>query len=333
MLKKSYNYPLLEGFIKLTHLSWYAVTIIVAVVLLLFLILVAYLDGLFTDGIDWSFWRLGLQPSIIVYIFLIYPFIQRLWNRALQSLRLLLPQPEQLEIMQKITSYNRLWELIAFLLGAVFAIALSQPWNWVMKWTDVYSLVTSIFMFGLLGLLIYGGFAGTIRLAQLNRQYLKLDIFDTGLLIPVARWGLSVSLAFVGGISLSVVFQPFEHLREVSNIIVYSILVCVTVLLFFTSMWSTHSAMASAKRRELTVVRENLTESRRRLKEQATQGTKGGINRLYSAVAVWSIYEQQVQGLPTWPFNAGIIGRLIASAIVPAAIYIIKIFSGLRLGV
>lgn len=330
MATKTHNYSLLHGFVKLFRLPWYGVTAIVAGVLLSVFILVAYLEGYFTDGIDWSFWRAGLQSAIIVYIFAIFPFIQRLWERALQSLRLLVPQPEQAEIMDRITRYNRRWEWTALFLGAVFSVVMSQPWNWVKEWVDSYTIIINIIMFGLLGLLIYISLTGTIRLAQLNRQHLKLDIFDTGLLVPVARWSLSVSFSFVGGISLSVLFQPFENLQTVDNIITYSILVCVTVLLFFISMWSTHNAMASAKRRELAMVRKNLVDARRKLKEQATQDDDS-MDRLYSAVAVWRLYERQIQETLTWPFNAGIIGRLIASAVVPAVIYIIKIFSGLGL--
>ena len=87
--------------------------------------------------------------------------------------------------------------------------------------------------------------------------------------------------------------------------------------------------MASAKKRELTMVRENLEDAYRKLKQQATEGIAGDRDKLYSAIAVWGIYERQVREAPTWPFNAGILGRLIASALVPAIIYIIKIFSGL----
>jgi hypothetical protein len=329
MTARTHDYSLLQGFVKLSRLPWSGVTAIVTGILLLLLILVAHFRGYFTNGIDWSFWRLGLQPAIIVYILVISPLIQRLWERALQSLRLLLPQPE---VINKITTYNRRWEWTALLLGAIFAVALSQPWSQIEQWTDLYAVITTTIMFSLLGLLIYGGLSGSIGLAQLNRQYLELDISDTRLLEPIARWSLSVSFAFVGGISLSILFQPFENLQSVDNIIVYSILICVTVLLFFISMWSTHNTMASAKRRELDMVRENLDNARHELKQRATQGVTDGTDRLYSAIAVWGLYERQVLEVPTWPFNASIMGRLIASTIVPVIIYTIKIFSGLRFG-
>ncbi|MFX1265861.1 MAG: hypothetical protein ACFFH0_10815 [Promethearchaeota archaeon] len=323
------NYSLLNAFVNFLKLPWYAAVAILAIILTGLLVLVAYLEGSFTNGIDWSFWRLGLQAAIIVYVFMIMPLIQRLWNRALQSLHSILPESEQLEIIEKIARYNRRWEWTALLLGVIFFVVLGQPWSWDMQSTDVYVLVTSLVMFGLLGWLIYDGLSSTLRLAQLYRQHLKLDIFDSELLLPVARWSLSVSFAYVGGISISVIFQPLENLREIQNIIIYSVLLCVTVLVFFISMWSTHKAMTSAKERELAVVRENLTDARQKLKQQVAESISSDSDRLHSTLAVWSIYEKHIREAPTWPFNAGILGRLAASVLLPAIIYTIKIFGGL----
>jgi hypothetical protein len=313
MAIKVYNYSLLERFVKFVRIPWSWAISIITIIFLLLLILVAFVNGYFDDGIDWGFWRSGLEPVIIVYILVIFPFIQKLWERALRSLKLLLPQPE---LINGINTYKRSREWMSLFLGAVFYVALSQPWNSIKHWTDLYTALSGIIMFGLLGLLIYSGLTGTIRLARLNRQHLNIDIFDTKLLIPVAQWSLSVSLAFVGGITISILFQPFENLQSVYSIIIYSILICVTVSLFFLSIWSTHDTMAMAKKNELNMVRNNLNNARNELKQ----------------CAVWGMYEKQVLEIPAWPFNAGVLGRLIASAIVPAIIYIIKIVFGLRFG-
>ncbi|HEY96000.1 MAG TPA: hypothetical protein G4O15_13800 [Dehalococcoidia bacterium] len=323
------NYPLLESLVKAIKLPRYITILGIALILILFLVLMAFLEGSFSNGIDWGFWRLGLQSAIIVYIFVISPFIQKLWVRMLISLESLLPQAETNEILITMSHSNRRWEWAALLLGMIFFLALGQPWKWDLSWFEIYTLVTSIIMFALLGYLIYGGISSTMRLAKLTRNHIHFEIFDTRLLIPVAQWSLSVSFAFVGGISLSVVFQPFENLRQTENIIIYSILLCVTILLFFTSMWSTHGVMASAKKRELNMVRENLDSHRKQLKQQSSDSNHSDRDRLYSAIAVWNIYEKQVREAPTWPFNAGILGRLVLSSLVPAVIYGIKIVLGL----
>ncbi len=323
------HYPLLELFTKSKKLSRYAIIAGITIILILFLVIVAFLEGIFSSDIDWNFWRLGLQSAIIVYILVVYPFIQKLWIRMLVSLEPLLPQTEKNKILNNMAQYHRRREWGAFILGIIFFLALGQPWNWDMNWFQVYTLVTSVIMFAFLGLLIYSGISSTVRLARINHRYLELDIFDSRSLVPVAQWSLSVSLAFIGGISLSVVFQPFENLRQMQNIIIYSILICVTILMFFTSMWSTHDAMAAAKRRELSMVRKNLGFHRRQLKQQSPVNIDNERERLYSSIIVWNNYERQVRETPTWPFNAGILGRLLVSSLVPAIIYGIKIVLGL----
>jgi len=314
---------------KLSRLSWYWTTTIIAVVILLSLILVAYLEDAFNQ---WDFWRVGLTaPSIIIYILLIYPFMWRLGERAIQAFRPLLSLEENAfnQIVLEINKTNRLRELAAALIGAVFWLVLSQPWIWVDQWIDTYEVVTSVLMFGLLGWLIYSSIIGSRSLSRLSSQPLKLDIFDTGQLIPIARSSLGVSFAFIGGISLSLVFQTQENLSEWNTITIYAVLVLATVLIFFLSMWSVHSAMAGAKRRELALVRKNLVDASRELKNRAAQGRLQGIKGLSSAIAAWITYERRVKEAPEWPFNAGIIRRLAASVLVPGVVYLIKIFSTL----
>jgi hypothetical protein len=180
-------------------------------------------------------------------------------------------------------------------------------------------------LFGLLSWLIYSSFTGSRYLSRLSRQHLNLDIFDTGVLTPIARSSLGFSLAFIGGISLSLVFQTQEDLLMWNNITVWVILVCFTVLLFFLSMWGTHSTIAKAKRRELDLAQKHLKAASRELKERAADGSLKGMVELSSTINAWVTYEKRVKEASTWPFNAGIIRSLAMSVLVPAAIYLMKI--------
>jgi hypothetical protein len=116
------------------------------------------------------------------------------------------------------------------------SLPLMQVWNWWGPgeiWLKSYVLVTYLIMFGLLGWLVYDGLNSTVRRNRLNRQQLNIDIFDTEKLAPFARSSLSASLAFIGGISLSIPCQPVESLIEWENIVVYAVLFVVAILLFF----------------------------------------------------------------------------------------------------
>jgi len=222
-------------------------------------------------------------------------------------------------------------EWAAVFVGLAFWLSIQQPWSWTWwsarPWLNVYDVVTQLLLFGVLGWLIYTSLWGSRHLSKLSRQQLELDIFNPGVLIPVARSSLSLTLAFISGITFSIVFQTQESLLLWNNITVYAILVCVTLILFFLSMWSIHSAMAENKRRELDLVQEHLAAASRELKERAVQGRLEKAEELSSTISLWVTYEKRVKEVPTWPFNAGIIRRLAMSVLIPVAVYLVRIIT------
>ncbi|UCH42936.1 MAG: hypothetical protein JSW16_09060 [Dehalococcoidales bacterium] len=342
MAKKSGFYPLLIKIVKCSRLPWYWVTVIIAVILLMGLVLAAFLDVAFTRLSEWGFWRNFLDgPVLITYILVVYPFIWQLWWRAVDTLQSLLPADEvdstRLEVGVPVP--NRRWEWVATLIGAVFWLSLWQPWGWGNRWEagaiwlSAYDVVTQSILFGLLSLLLYSSFTGNRYLNRLIRQRLNLDIFNTKLLTPIAHSSLGFSIAFIGGISLSMVFQTQNDLLMWNNIIVWVIMVCFVVLLFFLSMWSTHTAMAQAKNRELDLVQKHLKAASLELKEGVEESSLMGkeelSSELYSSITALVNYERRVKEVPEWPYNASIIRRLVASTFAPIVVFLIKVYSGL----
>ena len=338
MAEEPRTYPLVEALMMRSRLPWYWVTAVVAAVLLLLLILATFLDGVINDLSSWGFWLNNLEGLVlIIYILVVHVFMWRLRERAIQAFRPLLPLDEDdfNRLAADIATPKRRWEWTSVLIGIGLAVVLGQPWNlpWGSGklWWSVYMVITEGLMNGLLYWLIYDSLAGAVRINRLSRRDLKLDIFDTELMIPIARWSLGISLAFIGGISLSLVFGTREQLLRWQSITMYVILVCATILIFFISMRSAHNAMAGAKKRELDLAREHLVAASRELKDQAVRGQVGGLERLSYTITSWATYQRLAKEAPTWPFNAVIIRRLLASIIVPAAVYLIKILSGLGL--
>ena len=334
MAEELRTYPLVEALIKRSRLPWYWVTAVVAAVLLLFLILATFLDGVINDLSTWRFWQNNLEGLVlIIYILVVHVFMWRLRERAIQAFRplLLLDEDDFNRLAAKTSAPNRRREWISVLIGVGFAVVLGQPWNlgWGPGelWWSVYLVITGSLMNGLLAWLIYDTLTGVFRINRLSRRDLKLDIFNTELLTPVARWSLGISLAFVGGISLSLAFGTQEELLRWQSITMYVILVCVTVLMFFLSMQSVHNAMAEAKRGKLALARKHLTIVSHELEDKAASGQLEGIGELSSAVAAWAAYEKRAQEAPAWPFNAGVIRRLLASILAPAVIYLLKVLS------
>jgi len=330
--------PLLVAMMRQFRIPWYWATAIVAVVLFSLLILAGHLDGAFGQQIEGGFWRTSLQgPVLIIYILVIYPFMLRLWKPAIEAFRPIASISENQfnRLSTEITAVNRRREWLAVFIGGLFFLLMSRIWlGWIDQWFQVYQVTTEAILFGLLGWLIYSSIKGSRGIARLGRQNLQLDIFNTKLLAPVARLSLGNSLAFVGGISIAMLFETQETLIEWQSVVVYSVLVLATILIFYISMWSIHNIMARVKKRELEVAQKYMAEMSRKLKEWATKGQLRGMEELSSAVAGWAAYERRVKEAQEWPFNAAIIRRLFASVLAPVSVYFIKIFSvlGIQFG-
>ncbi len=338
MAEEPQTYPLVEALIKRSRLPWYWAIAVVTAVLLLFLILAKFLDGVINDLSTWSFWQNNLEgPVVISYILVVHVFMWRLRERAIQTFRPLLSLDEDdfNRLATEVATPKRRWEWTSVCIGVGLAVGLGQPWNlpWGSGglWWSVYLVITGTLYNGLLAWLIYDTLAGAVRVNRLSLRDLNLDIFDHELMIPIARWSLGISLAFIGGISLSLVFGTREQLLRWQSITMYVILVCATILIFFISIRSAHNAMAGAKKRELDLAREHLAAASRELKNQTVRGQVGGMERLSSTITSWATYQRLVKEAPAWPFNASIIRRLLASIIVPAVVYLIKILAGLGL--
>jgi hypothetical protein len=326
---------LLQTIIKDSRLPWHWFTIVLIFSLLLLLIIAAMLDRATGDMRQWDFWRQFLgAPVLIGYIFLIIPYMMRLDSKAKETFQQIFFQqnsyPDDAGYIPR-----RRWEWVAFIAGAAFWILLQQPWSWdwigERLWLNLYALVTYAILFGLLGWLIYYSFTGSRYMNRLSRRKLNIDIFNTHTLTPVARASLGTSFAFIGGISLSLIFQTVDSLLTWQNIVIYAILVIATLVIFFLSMWSTHRTMATSKNAELVLVRQQLNEGIRKLKESVSDDSIVNTNELNSAVAAWGIYERRVQEAQEWPFNANILRRLAASTLLPAIVYGVKVLVGTRL--
>lgn len=332
MAGESPTYPLIEAAIKRSRLPRLWMITIVAVVLLLLLILMAWLDGVLGTLLKWSELRYVLSfIFFITYILVVYPFMMRSREKAVLAFRPLLSLEDDAfnKVAANISKPSRRWEWTAVFLGiAIFLVGIFQPWSldWVSGyfWLTVYFVLTAAIMYGLMGWLIYDTLIGIVRVSRLSRQDIKLDILDTEMLSPVARWSLGISLVFVGLISLSTIVL-WEIMLDWRTITGYVIGICVTLLIFFLSMWSAHRAMSEAKKRKLTIVRKHLVEISRELDDRLTKGQLRGTEKLSSTINMWVTYEKRVKEAPTWPFNAGIVRRLAMSVLMPAAVYLIKI--------
>jgi hypothetical protein len=266
---------------------------------------------------------LGLDPVILVYILVVHPFMYRRWRRAMHSLEALAPHAAG---AGRAKPAGRRGEWGAMLLGALVGLAVARRVP-AEGWLRLYAEATSALMFALLAAAIYGSVLRSRHLAAHSRG-LELNVFDGHLLTPFAQWGQSLSLVFVGGISLSLLFQSYESLHSMEGVIVYGSMVLVALTLFFMSMWTIHVALAKAQDKELARVRRDLGAAREALLRHHTGESAGAVQDAYLPVVVLGVYEQQVLDASTWPFNPTIVGRVFASAGAPLGVYLLKLAFG-----
>jgi hypothetical protein len=331
-VNRASRYTLPELLVRKTHLQWYIAVGIFAMLLLSGLIITAIVAEIPFSKLGWNFWRVGLQgPAIIIYILFIYPVLTKRGDSAIGSITpwIDLSREELTKLELRYRTPSRIGEYISFSAGMLFILILSQPWKGTFNSTNVFLFITEIIMFGLLGLLIYYGFRNAGYITLINKN-LKLDLFNIDILAPIAQWSMSISLAFIGGIAISIVFQNIDNLIQWQIILVYVILVLSTVAMFFISLWSTHLTILKVKKRELAVVEEKLAQACRRLMQNTSENNYPDIdnNALNNEVAAWALYERRIRETKEWPFNAGIIGRLILSVASSGLVYIIKLLSG-----
>jgi hypothetical protein len=320
---KSEDQSLLAQLESLLGPRYTAFIVVLALALALPLALAASAHGLRGQQLPSGLSMLGLDPVMIVYIFLVYPFMHRRWRRAMQSLEALSPHASGAGPQVSLRG-----EWGALLLGTLVGLAVARRVPAAEGWLRLYSQATSALMFGLLAAVIYSSVVRSRHLAAQSRAGLGLNVFDGHLLTPFAQWGQSLSLVFVGGISLSLLFQSYESLRSMEGVIVYGCMIIVALTLFFMSMWTIHVALAKAQDKELATVRRDLAAAREALLRHRACESAEAVQNAYLPVVVLGVYERQVREASTWPFNPTIVGRVFASAVAPLGVYVLKVAFG-----
>jgi hypothetical protein len=311
----------------ITWLSRPPVTAAVGLLLVLLLIGAGYLDGLLAGPFNSRLWRDGLSgPILIVYILLTWRLLRRFGNQASEAFRPLMAMNHDDfdQLLAEASPYDRRREWLALGIGAAFGLLVAYLSNGPEHfWAKLYGLLGSILMFGLLGWLIYRSLAYTRLLTELHCQPLDIDIFDPTPLEPVAHFSLVTSLAFIGGITLSVLLNPDpQDLLSIHGILIYGILIPVPVLVFFLIMMSTHNVMAEAKEGELKLVRRNLSAAYKEWKERNAEGKLQDMEALSYAITAGLAYEKRIEEAPEWPYTTGTLRNLIVSTLLPVAAWL-----------
>ena len=297
------------------------VTVGVSLLLLLAPIVATYLDGMWSAVFSGGAWRpLLLPPAVIIYILVVCPIMARSDAEAIRAFRplVLLDDDRFQRLVQEASRVNPIGEVLGFILGAAFGCVVSQTWQMGTDvfWLRLYAPVFLGLMYGLLGWTIYSVIASTRRMTELHRQPLEIDLLDTKPFEPIGRQSLTISLVFIGGITLGLVFGlNVQQIYFWQTWIISAPLAAVAVLVFFLNMRHTHRVLAAEKKRELAAVEQRIRLARQTMRQRiATGESLGAIAAEFNALVA---YEARLRAAPTWPHNISMLRTLLFSTLIP----------------
>jgi len=244
----------------------------------------ASLDGVLSDFFARGIWRVTLSPILTLYILVLAPIMDRMEAGVVRAFRPLV-QIDDAEFERVLGEASRLkpvHEAIAFGVGALFGIILvaSSYSDQGFSWLIPYWFLTTALMYGLLTWTVVGAVAETRVTAALHRQPLRVNLFDITPFQAVGNRSLVTALAFIGGITLSLVLGGYgpDSIHRLEFWITYVILSAAPILIFFLTMIPTHRVLADAKSREMERVSAQLLRAGQSMLPRLEGGRGSGIS-------------------------------------------------------
>jgi hypothetical protein len=306
---------------------WRKVFLILVVLGLPFVL--AYLEGAQTIVINRDTWRTAYFPTVAtLYIMAAAPWIWQAETEVVEGLRPLLCTQQN---TGDVLAHKSWWRSSrgawgTFILGLFVGLILflSQPIPDLRYWAVRYWVLTVFTMYGALAWLIYAALGSARWTALLHRYALHKDPFDLAPFEPVGKQGLILAMIFVGAITLSLllIYSP-TMFSEWQGITIYSILVLVTVLIFFTVMWPAHRILLRVKTQKIATVQRLIGQTFHKLETLAADGAD--TQPVATEVQAWIILEQRLKQTRTWPYDTEMLRTLFLSVLTPLFVAIARV--------
>jgi hypothetical protein len=290
--------------------------------------IVVYLSGVADVFLTEGKWRfLLLAPSIIVYVWLGSPLLDRYNKEVVYALRSISALDDEsfarlMAESQKVKPRN---EWIAISIGAVFGLFVNatNDFSGMNFLFPLYWALSMVAMYGLLAWIIYLSVASSRSGDVLLRQPLRINLFNPVPFEAIGRQGLLLALMFIGGLTLSLIFSfRWENLAQPFFWLIYLVLILFTLLIFFASMRPAHRVLARQKDLELAGVRSHLERLGRDLMLRVDQHQEtGAVAAEFNALTA---YEERLQSTRTWPYNTRMLRTLFFSFLVPLGSFLLK---------
>ncbi len=261
-----------------------------------------------------------LSPTVILYILLIAPKLTTMENELIEAIlplaevddrpsAILARESPRVGLQQEMGAIA-----LGFLGGIVIVIANG---GLAVNWVTIYSLIFTPAVLGLLSWTVYASVVSVRVTAALLQQPLRVDVFDLGPFEVVGRSSLYLALAFVGGVTIALVFSApdLSGLLTPEFWLINGPVFLMPVVIFFWNMYPTHKIIAAAKQGELRELRHHLRSLSVRLMEGINR-TKGA-PQISAEIQALIAYEERLEQVQTWPYDVSTLRSLVVSILVP----------------
>jgi hypothetical protein len=323
------SHTLLDRLRSRTKLSPLGLIVICGLALTLLPILVVWLEGYWQEVFQQRYWRaLFVAPVIVVYILILEQVFKRMEANVIQGLKKVvrLSETDFRELVISTMAVNARSEWLAFLLGvsfgliAVFQESVLEGFSWI----SLYLGLANCLMYGLIGWVIYSSITGARLLTSLYRQPLDIDIFDLRPFEPIGRQSLAISLAFIGGITLSLLFSDIgSGILTLQFWIVYAVMIIMAVVVFFLNMIPTHRVLAGVKDADMDLVEQNLRAAYQKM--MVLKPGEAGSQAAAQELNAWKTCQDLLEDAKTWPYTIETLRNLMFTGLIPGAAAIIRL--------
>ncbi len=323
------SHTLLDRLRKRTRLSPLGLIVICGVVLISLPILIVWLEGYWQEVFQQRYWRaIFVAPVIIVYILILEQIFKRMEASVIQGLKKVVRLSEEdfRELVVSTTKVNARSEWLAFLLGASFGLIAVFQEGVVQgfSWLALYLGLANCLMYGLIGWVIYSSINGAKLLTSIYHQPLDIDIFDLRPFEPIGRQSLAISLAFIGGITLSLLFSDIgSGILTFQFWIVYAVMIIMAILVFFLNMIPTHRLLAGVKNADLDLIEQNLKAAYRKI--MTFKPGEAGAQAAAQELNAWKTCQDLLEDAKTWPYTIETLRNLLFTGLIPGAAAVIRL--------
>jgi hypothetical protein len=317
---------LFQRLISRPHPRW--LPSFLGLLLLLASLLAAYLDGVLGEFFTRGIWRVTLSPILTLYILILAPIMDRKEAGVSQAFRpLVLIDDEEFERVLAEARRLRPWhEAIAFGVGAMFGLlVVASSYSALgFRMLVAYWLLTTMLMYGLLTWVVVGSVAETRVTAALHRQPLRVNLFDTSAFDAVGTRSLMIALAFIGGITLSLILGGYgpEGIHRPEFWLTYGVLTAAPILIFFLTMIPTHRVLADARSSEMARVKAQIHHACQEMLQRVEEGK--GVGDFAGEIGALTEYERRLQQAKTWPYDTAKLSTLSISVLAPIATTLLR---------